>query len=424
MSGATRVKPIGRRRRVDRLFAVVCMIATSACCLVLGLLIVSIVAKGMKFFDVSFFTNFATRRPAEAGIRAALAGSLLICSVCAMVAVPIGVGTAILLEEYAPRRGLARRVHGIIQLNVSNLAGVPSVVYGLIGLTVFVRMFGLFGSTNTSVYDRLERVSIVGQAGAVLGFIAEESDTHLVLDEPKSGPMSIAKDTIRRRAPVFAREFDMELSSGERVIGRLKERSYPSLVLLTGPDEESVERRIDAAEIRAWTTRNAPVWGDPNSFWYFQLPFGNSVLAGGMTLALVVLPIVIISTRESIRAVPDSLRQGAYALGATRWQMIARTVLPAAMPGIMTGVILAISRAVGEAAPIILVGGVVFTLASPNNLFDRFTVMPVQIYNWAGMPQEEFHRVAATGIIVLLGLLLVMNGAAILIRQRFQKALQ
>lgn len=155
-----------------------------------------------------------------------------------------------------------------------------------------------------------------------------------------------------------------------------------------------------------------------------SLSLGKSVLAGGLTLALLVLPIVIIAAEEAIRAVPSSIREGGYALGATRWQAIWHLVLPQAFPGILTGVILAVSRAIGETAPLIVMGALTFVPFSPDGLFSRFTVLPIQIFNWVSRPQEEFHEVAAAGIIVLLILLLSMNAVAIFLRNRFQKRLE
>jgi phosphate transport system permease protein len=164
--------------------------------------------------------------------------------------------------------------------------------------------------------------------------------------------------------------------------------------------------------------------GTRDDWYYLQFPFGRSVLAAGATLMLLVLPIVIISTQEALRAVPDSLREGALAAGATRWQMVSKMTLPAAVPGIMTGAILAISRAIGEAAPILIISGIVFIRFKPANLMDDFTVMPLTIYNWAGKPQSGFFDVAAAGILVLLGVLLTFNAIAIFIRQKFQRPLQ
>jgi phosphate transport system permease protein len=151
------------------------------------------------------------------------------------------------------------------------------------------------------------------------------------------------------------------------------------------------------------------------------LDLGRVLLAGALTLSLLVLPIVIIASREAIRAVPDSIREGALALGATRWQMIRRQVLPAAVPGIATGSILALSRAIGETAPLILIGAIVFVPFNPDGLMSDFTALPIQIFNWTTRPQEEFKLLAAAGIIVLLGLLLTMNAFAIWLRNRYQR---
>jgi phosphate transport system permease protein len=152
------------------------------------------------------------------------------------------------------------------------------------------------------------------------------------------------------------------------------------------------------------------------------LGLGSSLLAGGLTMALLALPIVIIAAQEALRAVPPSLREGAFALGATRWQTIWHLVLPQAVPGILTGVILAVSRAIGEAAPLIVVGAVAFVPFAPDGPLSHFTVLPIQIFNWISRPQAEFHEVAAAGILVLLAVLLSMNGVAVLLRLKFQKS--
>lgn len=152
-----------------------------------------------------------------------------------------------------------------------------------------------------------------------------------------------------------------------------------------------------------------------------MLELGRSVLSGGATLALLVLPVVILSTREALRAVPKSLREGSYALGATKWQTIWHQVLPVALPGILTGLILALSRAIGETAPLITIGAVTFITFAPDSIWSPFTVLPIQIFNWVSRPQVEFHANAAAGIIVLMTLLLAMNATAIWLRDRFQK---
>jgi phosphate transport system permease protein len=298
----------------DQLFVIICVATTALSVLVLGVLVVSIAMQGWKHLDLSFLTSYPSRFPEKSGFKGALWGSVWLCAICALTALPLGIGAAVYLEEFAPRTKLSNFIH----LNIANLAGVPSIVYGVIGLTAFTYMFGLFGTPTDPAFEV----------------------------------------------------------------------------------------------------------GNPESPFYIRLPFGGCVLTGGLTLMIVILPIVIIASREALRAVPDSLREGALASGATRWQMVWRMTLPAAMPGIMTGVILAMSRAIGEAAPLLVVGGFLFVTFTPNNLMDDFAAMPLQIYNWASRPQPEFYKVAASGIVVLLAILLTFNAVAVVIRQRFQKPLQ
>ncbi|ALX48093.1 phosphate ABC transporter permease PstA [Lentibacillus amyloliquefaciens] len=255
---------------------------------VLVVLLYRIFSEGIPYLDWSFFTNFASRFPEEAGIKAAIAGSLWLMAVTAPISLMLGVGTAIYLEEYAKENMFTR----FIRMNISNLAGVPSVVFGLLGLTVFVRL--------------------------------------------------------------------MEM--------------------------------------------------------------GRSVMAGGLTMSLLILPIIVVSSQEAIRAIPKSQYEASYAMGATRWQTIRRIVLPAAIPGILTGGILALSRAIGETAPLLMIGALSFVAYLPENIWSSFTVLPIQIFNWTGRPQEEFHLVASTGIIVLLVILLLMNSIAIFIRNKFSKS--
>jgi phosphate transport system permease protein len=316
----SRLEPISNFHRVfkHRAFYGLCIVAMSTSVLMLAVLLGAVLSKGMEHLNWSFLTRPPSMHAVKAGLKPALWGSIWTCVVCAAVALPIGVGTAIFLEEFKPRGRIVRKLHGFIQLNITNLAGVPSIVYGILGLTAFVHCFGVLGTPP---------------------------------------------------APAFA-------------------------------------------------------IGTRQDWYHLQLPFGRSVLAGGLTLMLVVLPIVIISAQEALRAVPNSLREGALAAGATRWQMVRRMTLPAAIPGIMTGSILAMSRAIGEAAPILIIAGIVYIRFTPEHLMDDFTVMPLQIYNWASKPQDAFFRVAASGIIVLLVVLLTFNAIAILIRQKFQRPLQ
>ncbi len=307
-----------RRRLIDRIFVVVAVTAALASIVILAILLISILVNGVAGLSFEFLRNPPSRNAAKAGIYPATIGTIFILLVCAAVTIPIGVGTAVFLEEFKPRRRILKRIHAFIQLNITNLAGVPSVVYGILGLTVFVEMFGGFGTSND------------------------------------------------------------------------------------------------------------PAWelGTLDDWYYMRLPFGRGVLAGGLTLMLVILPIIIIASQEALRAVPDSLRQGAFGLGSTRWQMVRKMTLPSAVPGIMTGTILAMSRAIGEAAPILIIAGVVYIAYTPAHLMDDFTAMPLQIYNWASRPQQAFHKVAAAGIIVLLAVLLSFNALAIFIRQKFQRPLQ
>jgi phosphate transport system permease protein len=258
----------------------------------LGVLIVDVAIDGAGTLDWSFINNFTSIDADKAGIQAALWGTIWLMGVCALFIVPVGVATAIYLEEYAdPRRWWNR----LIELNIQNLAAVPSIVYGILGLAFLVR-----------------------------------------------GPLDL----------------------------------------------------------------------------------GHVVLAGGLTLALLVLPMVIIAGREALRAVPPSIREGSMALGATQWQTIWRQVLPAAVPGIATGVILALSRAIGETAPLIVVGAVAVISFNPTGLDSQFTAMPIQIFEWisrASNDINDYKPLAAAGILLLILLLLAMNSVAIWLRNRYEQ---
>jgi phosphate transport system permease protein len=308
------VRSTASRVFANRAFLLACLLATTIAMAVLAVLLVSIVWQGWDGLSWKFLTGLASRKAKDAGILVPLLGSLWVCAICAVIALPLGVGTAIYLEEFAKRTRFTR----IVQTNIMNLAGVPSIVYGILGLTAFARMFGAFG---TNVDD-------------------------------------------------------------------------------------------------------ATTLGNEESLFFLRLPFGSSVLAGGLTLMLVILPVVIIATQEALRAIPRGLRDGAFALGATRWQTVWGITLPAAVPGIMTGAILAMSRAIGESAPLLVLGGALLVYNAPENLMSDFAVLPLQIYNWAGRPQEEFHWIAASAIIIQLAVLLLFNGIAVFIRQKLQKPLQ
>jgi phosphate transport system permease protein len=275
------------RRGIGVGFAVLCFLATVVGIVFLAVLLADIWRDGSSRLSLDFLRNMPSRFADQSGIKPALYGSVWTLVLTALISFPMGVGTAIWLEEYAPSNRFTR----VVQTNIANLAGVPSIVYGILGLTVFVRMFAL----------------------------------------------------------------------------------------------------------------------------------GYSILAGACTLALLILPVIIISSQEAIKAVPNSLRLGAYALGATRWETIRHQVLPEAMPGILTGTILALSRAIGEAAPMIMVGAAAYAGFVPRGPLDSFTVIPIQIYSWVNKPQPAFHELAATASLVLLAALLTLNAAAILLRNRYSR---
>ncbi len=253
-----------------------------------------------------FLQNGQSANVNDIGVRTALIGSLWIMLVTILTALPLGVGAAIYLEEYATDNAVNR----LIETNIRNLAGVPSIIYGILGLSIFVRALVFITS---------------GSAFSGLGVEANAN--------------------------------------------------------------------------------------------------GRTILSAGMSLALLILPIIIINGQEAIRAVPRTIREASYGLGATKWQTISRQVLPAAIPGILTGTILAFSRAIGETAPLIVVGASTVLTSDPNNVFSPFTVIPIQIYNWTSRPQPEYQHIAAAAIIVLLILLLVLNTFAIILRNRYSKNL-
>lgn len=288
------LKALDRRQLIDRWFKWLALLAVVFSLFVLVVLLVDVLVDGVPVLNWNFLTSFPSRRPADAGVISALVGTVWVMVLVALFTFPIGVGAGIFLEEFVPDSLIAKAV----EINISNLAGVPSIIYGLLGLQVFVRLL-------------------------------------------------------------------------------------------------------------------------------FAITQGRSVLSGALTLALLVLPIVIIATRESLRSIPDSLRQAGFALGATRWQVIRSHVFPLALPGILTGVILALSRAIGETAPLITIGALTYIPFLPElslkGLQSPFTVLPIQIYNWVSRPQADFHALAAGAIIVLMVILLMMNATAIYLRNRFQK---
>jgi len=274
-----------QRKRVGAIAAGLFFVATVFGVIVLVTLLVDVAVQAAPWLSGSFLQNMPSRLPERAGIWPAIVGSLWIMGLTALISVPLGVASALYLEEYAEEGWFLQ----IVQINISNLAGVPSVIYGILGLALFVRFVSL----------------------------------------------------------------------------------------------------------------------------------GSSVFAGALTLSLLILPIIIISTQEALRSIPSGIREAAFALGATRSQVIWSHVLPSAAPGILTGVILSLSRAIGETAPLIMVGAAGMVVA-PGSVMDPFTVLPIQIFNWTARPQDEFRGLAAAAIVVLMILLFTMNLTAILLRNYFE----
>ncbi len=382
------------RMRIDTSFQYLCVATASLSVFILCFLLISILIQGTPSLSWTLVSGNPEPNPLDAGLRPALFGTIWVCSLCAILTLPMGIATAILLEEFKPRSRIAAWLYSVIQLNVSNLAGVPSVVYGILGLTAFVGMFGVFANRDAPGAFAFELgVTYFDQ------FFSEGDRAILVPIAAADAPISTPSDGM------LAFDFDMT----------------PVRVNIIGPDDPYPEDK----DVLAYTLFSDAEAGriSDKRWYYFRLPFGRGVLAGALTLLLVTLPVIIISTQESLRAVPSSLRAGALGLGATPWQVIWNVTLPSAIPGIMTGSILAMSRAIGESAPILIIAGIMFIMNSPRHLMDDFTVMPLQIFNWASRPQDEFHGIAAGGIIILLLILLSFNAIAVLIRHKMQKPL-
>ncbi|MHC4380749.1 MAG: PstA family ABC transporter permease [Planctomycetota bacterium] len=386
-----RQKPLALRHRKDRFFRGVCRMVAGMSAGVLVVLLTAILVEGVGALNGDFLSNAPDPDPSVAGMYPAIMGSIWLLVLTMVIAIPLGVAAAIILEEFQPRRKVLRRIHDFIQLNITNLAGVPSVVFGILGLTVFVSMFGIFGNEGKPSWEM--GVSYVDQFYNEGDFILE------VPVEDSTTPESLPVEGMT----VFS-------AAGEEL----------QLHLVGDDDDWPEDSALAQRSLRSW---DAPGRIKDRSWWYFRLPFGRGILAGALTLMLVILPIIIISSQEALRAVPSSLREASLGLGATQWQTVRRITLPAALPGILTGAIIAMSRAIGEAAPLLMIAGIVFITRAPGNLMDDFTAMPLQIYNWAGRPQKEFHDLAASGIIVLLTALLLFNAVAVILRNRMQKPL-
>ncbi|WP_438318306.1 phosphate ABC transporter permease PstA [Candidatus Caldatribacterium sp. SIUC1] len=275
------------KRQKEKVFLVLAALALLFSLIVLFTLIIDAFLDGLPRLNLKFLTSFPSRKPEEAGVLPAMVGSVYVTVLTVLFAIPLGVGSAVYLEVYAPKN----RLSAAIEASIATLGGVPSIIYGMLGLELFAR----------------------------------------------------------------------------------------------------------------------------------ALQLGRSLLTGALTLALLVLPIVIVSTRESLRAVPQSLWEAALALGATRWQALKDQILPVAFPGILTGIILTVSRAIGEAAPLIMIGALTYVAFLPRSVLSPFTTLPIQIFNWVSRPQKAFHANAAAGIIVLLAITLSLNALSITLRNRLEK---
>ncbi|MFN8138213.1 MAG: phosphate ABC transporter permease PstA [Fimbriimonadales bacterium] len=277
-----------RRKFKNALFARLCLLSAILATVILIALIWGILQQGLGRLNADFFSNFGSRMPSRAGIKAALLGTVWVVALTGVIAIPVGLAAAIYLEEFAKKRN---RLASFIEVNIANLASVPSIIFGLLGLAVFVRWFAL---------DR-------------------------------------------------------------------------------------------------------------------------SIISGALTMSLLILPTVVLVSREALRAVPSTYRDASFAVGATKWQTVRRVVLPAGSSGIMTGIILALSRAIGETAPLITIGAVSYISFVPSRLGDKFTVLPLQVFEWSSRPQVGFHEAAAAAILVLIGVLLILNSIAITIRLKASK---
>lgn len=282
---------VGARNGLDRAFTILVYVATLIGLAVLAALLIDVGLEGAPVLSWQFLTNFPSQiLPETSGIYPALIGSIWLLGLTALFSLPLGIGAAVHLEEYAPDNWLTR----LIEINISNLAGVPSIIYGLLGLGIFVNLLG-------------------------------------------------------------------------------------------------------------------PITG------------GQSILAGALTLSLLILPVIIITTREALRSIPSSVREGGYALGATRWEVIRGHLLPMALPGALTGTILALSRAIGETAPLVVVGALAYISYAPEGPFSSYTALPRQIYSWVSQAQDEFKALAAAAIVVLMVVLLLSNAVAIWFRNKYQR---
>lgn len=408
----SKIRNIDARITKDTVFRRMCIAVASVSVLILVFLLGSILMSGVPALSWTLLTGSPEPDPENAGMWPAMMGTLWVCAMCSLITLPLGIGTAILLEEFTPRNAFARKVFHLIQLNITNLAGVPSVVYGILGLTAFVSMFSLFKNSDDNLGPSVE-------VGAVYydQFSNLASDPFLDTGDIDVPERFFLLPVQSRDAPPVVPETGM--------LAYENQASGLTQVEIIAIDTFTEEPSKDPDALGRTIDKNATAGRLSEKQWYYlRLPFGRGVIAGALTLMLVILPVIIISTQEALRAVPATLRAAALGLGSTPWQVVWNVTLPSAVPGIMTGSILAISRAIGETAPILIIAGIVYIRSAPQHLMDDYTVMPLQIYNWTSRPQEEFHTIAAGGIVVLLAILLSFNALAVFIRHRMQNKLQ
>ena len=476
----------GARKTKDTAFRMACIAAAGVAVVVLLTLLVSICIRGVPRLSWDFIATPMSSDAEHTGIGPALVGSISILFICGLSAIPLGVATAVLLEEYRPKSKGLRVLHGFVQSNITNLAGVPSIVYGILGFSVFVLMFNLLGSFSNPwldvgqdfyleypgaggqsyyVHSYEDAPLIPAEAGmgvtfypslaaaergepveveiAPEGKLADirssvESRLYEINSTMKSALRSAMVDRVvsldRAKAEAVADEMlspfkDTLHADYKTMIGIAAERLLAmngmGAVELILPRRELRQAMIDEEFKAAGLTGiliegTKPLAKDVKHWYYFQIPFGKGVLAGGLTLMLVILPIIIVSSQEAIRAVSQEMRNGVLALGGTKWQAIEKVVLPSAIPGICTGTILALSRAIGEAAPILLIG-YVGVQSAPDHLMSAFAALPLEIFNWTSEPDQAFRNAAAAGIIVLLAVLFTFNAVAVFIRQKTSK---
>ena len=408
----SKIRNIDSRITKDTIFRRMCIAVASVSVLILAFLLGSILMSGVPALSWTLLTGSPEPDPENAGMWPAMMGTLWVCAMCSLITLPLGIGTAILIEEFTPRNAFAKKVFHLIQLNITNLAGVPSVVYGILGLTAFVSMFSLFKNSDDNLGPSVE-------VGAVYydQFSNLASDPFLDTGDIDVPERFFLLPVQSRDAPPVVPETGM--------LAYENQASGLTQVEIIAIDTFTEEPSKDPDALGRTIDKNATAGRLSEKQWYYlRLPFGRGVLAGALTLMLVILPVIIISTQEALRAVPATLRAAALGLGSTPWQVVWNVTLPSAVPGIMTGSILAISRAIGETAPILIIAGIVYIRSAPQHLMDDYTVMPLQIYNWTSRPQEDFHAIAAGGIVVLLAILLSFNAVAVFIRHRMQNKLQ